>query len=118
MSHKRNRQTSQVGSDLQILLDPPATGSSAVNGVWRENDLAKKSSLHVFTTGTVTSFSVTLQGSNALNQPDAGTDGIAIGSAITAAGLVEVTTPCRWIRAKLTAISATGTVSAHLHQVI
>lgn len=118
MSYKRNRLSAQVGSDLQILLDPPVTGSSAVNGIWRENDLTKKSSLHVFTTGTVTSFSLTLQGSNAEKQPDAGTDGVAIGSAITAAGLVEVSVPCRWIRAKLTAISATGTVSAHLHQII
>lgn len=117
MSDKRTRETFQLGSDLQILLNQ-ITGPSAVNGGWVENNLTKKSSLHVFTSGTVTSFSITLQGSNALNRPEPATDGVAIGAAVIAAGLVEVTMPCRWVRAKLTAISAAGTVSAHLHQVI
>jgi hypothetical protein len=73
-------------------------------------DLKGTESLEVYTTGTVSAFSVQLQGS--LD----GTNWAAIGAAVTAAGTAPVTGAplARWFRAVLSGYSGTGTVTAVL----
>ncbi|GEM_PF-6160293 len=67
--------------------------------------------------GTFTSFTAKLMGSNAKDQPADATDGIQIGSDISAVGFVAVATKCRWYKIKTTAISvvAPATLGARFH---
>jgi hypothetical protein len=73
-------------------------------------DLKGTESLEVFTAGTVSAFSVQLQGS--LD----GTNWTAIGAAVTTAGTTAVAGAplARWFRAVLSGFSGTGTVTVVL----
>jgi hypothetical protein len=77
-----------------------------------DGDISDDLSLDVFTAGTVSAFSIQLQGSID------GVDWVSIGSAVTTVGLTKPstsTTPaCTMFRANLASYSGTGTVSVNL----
>jgi hypothetical protein len=78
----------------------PATDTGDVRGEY---------TLAVFTSGTVTAFSVQLQGS-----PD-GQNWGDLGQPLTTAGAADLSSgPARWFRAVLSGYSGTGTVLAEL----
>ena len=70
-------------------------------------DLTDTFGLQVSTAGTVTAFSVQVQGS------DDGVNFVALGTAVTAVGLTRVTgiPPVRYLRAVLSGWTGTGTIT-------
>ncbi len=99
---------------LALLLDEKGTTGS---GDWVPNQFTKNASVEVVLAGTTPTATTAIYGCNSIDQPPASYDGTKIGNDISNAGLVAITTPCRWIKAKLSAISGTNpTVTVKLHQ--
>jgi hypothetical protein len=92
---------------LYEMLKDKGNGETDL-GTWVDARLIKQASLEMIGTGTVSSFTAKLMGSNALAQPSDATDGFQIGSDITTQGVVAVALLCRWYKVKLTAISTSG----------
>ena len=91
-----------------VLLNAvSANGTGPVTDIG-EGDVTDRVSVQVIIAGTVSAFSVQVQGS--LD----GTNFANIGSAISAAGLSALSSPppCRYFRAVLSGYTGTGTVTA------
>lgn len=100
-----------VLNSLLLLL---AAASGTDEGHWISFFPFKGGTLEVVTTGSPT-FSLQLYGSNSPTKPSDATNVSPLGSAITTAGLSQITSGPRWIKANLTAISGGGTVNATLN---
>lgn len=99
----------------------PYTGSyTLLNGAQATDegqwvDVSKFGSGSVDVQGTFVG-TIQIQGSNADAQPANSTAGNQIGTNITAAGIVAISIPVRWIKATVTAYTS-GSISAYLQAV-
>jgi hypothetical protein len=88
-----------------LLTAAAATG----NGEWIQ--LAGDVPATVQITG-ITTATVEVDGSNAVAQPANNTHGTSLGN-VTADGIINVTNPVEWIKARVTAYTS-GTINANL----
>lgn len=110
---KQDNDSNRKAVLANLLSAIDATGT----GEWVQNIYTKAASLEISLEGTTPSATVKVYGSNAQEKPDKTIDGTQIGSDISTAGLTQISMPCRWIKAKVTAISGVGAkVTARLHQ--
>lgn len=87
--------------------------SSLTTGPWLDTRLLKSVSSHV--KGTFGGASLQFFGSNDEDPNVSGDTGIALGAAITVAGLASLQMPCRWVRAVLSGATGTTAISANVH---
>lgn len=83
------------------------------DGVWVEVKGFPRGTVHV---SGITTATVEIRGSNAVNKPANTAHEVQIGSNITTDSLVAIDSPVRWIKARISA-HTTGTISANLHLV-
>jgi hypothetical protein len=95
-------------TDIVTIL--PAASANGTGFTLDAGDLKGAETLEAFTTGTVSAFSVQLQGS--LD----GVNWVAVGAPLTTATTADVSSGllARWFRAVLSGYSGTGTVTARL----
>ena len=103
--------TQRVNGNTIVSIELLGAGHVATtDGTWFDIHGLREYAIEAsgITTGTIQ-----LYGSNATTRPVDGTDGVQLGSNITANGLKQFTTPLRWIKAKVSAWTA-GTIKATL----
>lgn len=103
-------ETRPQSMDVKALDGVTAPG----NGVWFEAEEYSKGSLHIWASLGTFSATLKLMGSNADAKPDDSVDGPQIGSDITAAGITNITTPCKYYKVKPTGVT-TCTIQARFH---
>ncbi|HEY9678667.1 MAG TPA: hypothetical protein V6C76_11700 [Drouetiella sp.] len=118
-------ETTVVGVSRKCkLVSMIAQAVAAGTGTWVDTRHLDKGSFEFYAdstatpaSGSVSSFSAQIMGSNAQNKPDNTTDGVVIGTAVTTMSIIEITTHCRWMKIKPTAVSVSGqgALSARLH---
>jgi hypothetical protein len=107
----RNPCMGPMARDYNLI---PAKTTGNITGTWTNIDVIKNFSVHTY--GTFGGGSVQLEVSND-NNPTADSDnGIALGSAITTAGMVTYSAPYKWIRAIVTGASG-ASLNCRLHGV-
>ena len=79
------------------------------NGQWFSVQGLEKKTIHFVFSGVATA---KLMVSNAIDQPDNTVDGVQFGNDITADALVEMKSPVKWMKVKVTA--GAGKVSAYI----